>query len=114
MRRCTPGSATTCTSESGGEAAFAAGRLMFTPSAERSRRIDRRMGACLRRSGVSCKRTHARFNYTVVSALRLAIVLLAAGSPATESSLPLDHVADVALPGRASRFDYQAVDRVNR
>ena len=72
------------------------------------------MGACLRRSGVSCKRTHARFNYTVVSALRLAIVLLAAGSPATESSLPLDHVADVALPGAASRFDYQAVDDLNR
>ena len=42
------------------------------------------------------------------------IVLLAAGSPATQSSLPLDHVADVALPGRASRFDYQAVDSLNR
>jgi DNA-binding beta-propeller fold protein YncE len=42
------------------------------------------------------------------------LVLLAAGSPPTKGSLPLDHMADVALPGRASRFDYQAVDRVNR
>src|SRR5947209_1546301 len=47
MRPCTPGSATTCTSKSGGEAAFAAGRLMFTPSPERSRRITRRIGCLL-------------------------------------------------------------------
>jgi len=46
--------------------------------------------------------------------LRFVLVLLAAGSPPTESSLPLDHVADVALPGGASRFDYQAVDHLNR
>jgi DNA-binding beta-propeller fold protein YncE len=36
------------------------------------------------------------------------VVLLAAGA------VPLDPVADVALPGTASRFDYQAVDPVNR
>src|SRR5437764_13127997 len=50
----------------------------------------------------------------MVGALRLVLVLLASGSPRTESALPLDHVADVALPGRASRFDYQAVDSLNR
>lgn len=37
-----------------------------------------------------------------------ALALLAAGS------LGLDPVADVPLPGGASRFDYQAVDPVNR
>jgi DNA-binding beta-propeller fold protein YncE len=42
------------------------------------------------------------------------LALLAAGSLPTQSSLPLDHLSDVALPGRASRFDYQAVDSGNR
>jgi DNA-binding beta-propeller fold protein YncE len=46
--------------------------------------------------------------------LHFALALLAAGSPGAQSSLPLDPVADVALPGRASRFDYQAVDRGSR
>src|ERR671932_42314 len=50
--------------------------------------------------------------------LRFVLVLLVAGSHPTKSllplDLPLDHVADVALPGGASRFDYQDVDDVNR
>lgn len=46
--------------------------------------------------------------------LHLAVALLAAGSAATQRSLPLDPVADVALPGRASRFDYQFVDDGSR
>ena len=50
----------------------------------------------------------------VFRALPFVLVLLVAGSPPTESPLPLDHVADVALPGRASRFDYQAVDDASR
>jgi DNA-binding beta-propeller fold protein YncE len=33
---------------------------------------------------------------------------------AADSSLPLQHVADVALPGSASRFDYQSVDAARR
>jgi DNA-binding beta-propeller fold protein YncE len=41
----------------------------------------------------------------------LAVVL---GSPPLPGSLPLSLVADVALPGHASRFDYQAVDASNR
>lgn len=44
----------------------------------------------------------------------LALVLLVAGSPPTGGSLPLNPVADVPLPGHASRFDYQAVDTVDR
>lgn len=36
------------------------------------------------------------------------LALLAAGS------LPLDHVADVPLPGESTRFDYQAVDPLHR
>jgi len=50
----------------------------------------------------------------VFHAFRFVLVALAAGSLPAKSSLPLDHVADVALPGRASRFDYQAVDPLNR
>lgn len=50
----------------------------------------------------------------MLRALPFVLVLLVAGTPPTESSLPLDHVADVALPGRASRFDYQAVDDLGR
>jgi DNA-binding beta-propeller fold protein YncE len=50
----------------------------------------------------------------VVGALQPVLVLLMAGASPVASSLPLDHVADVALPGRASRFDYQTVDPVNR
>jgi hypothetical protein len=46
--------------------------------------------------------------------LALALALLVAGSPPMGGSLPLDPVADVPLPGSASRFDYQAVDPVNR
>jgi DNA-binding beta-propeller fold protein YncE len=37
-----------------------------------------------------------------------------AAPAATASSLPLKHVADVALPGNASRFDYQSVDPSRR
>jgi DNA-binding beta-propeller fold protein YncE len=50
----------------------------------------------------------------VSRALPFVLVLLAAGSPPTGGSLPLDHVADLALPGRTSRFDYQAVDDASR
>ena len=44
----------------------------------------------------------------------LALAILVAGSPPAGGSLPLSPVADVPLPGRASRFDYQAVDATNR
>jgi DNA-binding beta-propeller fold protein YncE len=40
----------------------------------------------------------------------LAWAVLLAGLPAATGSLPLSRVADVPLPGHASRFDYQAVD----
>lgn len=55
-----------------------------------------------------------RFNYVVVNMLPFALALLVAGSPPMGGLLPLDPVADVPLPGSASRFDYQAVDPVNR
>ncbi len=44
----------------------------------------------------------------------LAMPLFAAGSLPTAGSLPLSMVADMPLPGHASRFDYEAVDAVNR
>ena len=44
----------------------------------------------------------------------LALALLVAGSPPMGGALPLSPVADVPLPGRASRFDYQAVDAAGR
>jgi DNA-binding beta-propeller fold protein YncE len=44
----------------------------------------------------------------------LALTVLVAGSPPIGGALPLKVIADVALPGRASRFDYQAVDPVQR
>jgi DNA-binding beta-propeller fold protein YncE len=50
----------------------------------------------------------------MVNMLPLALGLFVAGSPPTGGSLPLTPVADVPLPGRASRFDYQWVDPVNR
>ena len=39
---------------------------------------------------------------------------VATGAPAKPPPLPLTLVADVRLPGDASRFDYQAIDSVNR
>jgi DNA-binding beta-propeller fold protein YncE len=42
------------------------------------------------------------------------LALLAPGSPAMGGSLPLTLLADVPLPGRATRFDYQAVDSTHR
>ncbi len=44
----------------------------------------------------------------------LVLWVLMAGSPPMGGSLPLRPVADVSLPGHPSRFDYQAVDTVNR
>lgn len=44
----------------------------------------------------------------------LVLALLAIGSPARGGSLPLTLLADVPLPGRATRFDYQAVDATHR
>jgi DNA-binding beta-propeller fold protein YncE len=50
----------------------------------------------------------------MVNLLALALGVLVAGSPRAAGSLPLTPVVDVPLPGHASRFDYQAVDPVNR
>ena len=46
--------------------------------------------------------------------LGLAIALFGGGAPLMASPLPLRSTTDVPLPGRASRFDYQWVDPVNR
>jgi len=50
----------------------------------------------------------------MVNVLTLALGLFVAGSPPMGHSLPLTPLADVPLPGRASRFDYQTVDPVSR
>jgi DNA-binding beta-propeller fold protein YncE len=44
----------------------------------------------------------------------LVLALFVAGSPPMGGSLPLNPVADVPLPGHASRFDYQTVDGAGR
>jgi DNA-binding beta-propeller fold protein YncE len=46
--------------------------------------------------------------------LAFALAVHVMGSPPAVGSLPLNWVADVVLPGSASRFDYQAIDPVNR
>ncbi|HEX8795992.1 MAG TPA: hypothetical protein VF765_33815 [Polyangiaceae bacterium] len=46
----------------------------------------------------------------MVNTLALAISVLLAGSPPDRGALPLTLVADVPLPGQATRFDYQTVD----
>ena len=50
----------------------------------------------------------------MLNLLGLALVLFLSGAPPTASSLPLSPVADLPLPGHASRFDYQWIDPVNR
>jgi DNA-binding beta-propeller fold protein YncE len=50
----------------------------------------------------------------MVNALALAVSVLLAGSPPSGGALPLSPVADVPVPGGATRFDYQAVDPVSR
>ena len=42
------------------------------------------------------------------------LVLGAGPAPAAPAKLPLTFVADIALPGDASRFDYQSIDPTNR
>lgn len=53
---------------------------------------------------------------TLVAAVALAasVVTLASAGPAKPPPLPLTFVEDVALPGDATRFDYQWLDPVNR
>ncbi|MFC0397830.1 YncE family protein [Paraburkholderia rhizosphaerae] len=47
----------------------------------------------------------------IATALGLTAGCLAKGSAVpTASSLPLTHIADIPLPGRASRFDYESYD----
>jgi len=53
-------------------------------------------------------------NLRVLALAAFALALLLAGSPPKAGSLPLSLVADVPLPGGASRFDYQWVDPVQR
>jgi DNA-binding beta-propeller fold protein YncE len=50
----------------------------------------------------------------MVNALALAISVLVAGSPPSGGSLPLSPVADLPLPGHATRFDYQTIDPTAR
>ncbi len=46
--------------------------------------------------------------------LALALAALVLGAPPGGGSLPLRRVADIPLPGHASRFDYQAVEPAGR
>ncbi|MDP9149510.1 MAG: YncE family protein, partial [Myxococcota bacterium] len=50
----------------------------------------------------------------MVNLLGLSLALFWGSTPTTGRSLPLIPVADVPLPGHASRFDYQSVDPVTR
>lgn len=49
-----------------------------------------------------------------MNALALAISVLLAGAPPAVGALPLSQVADIPLPGHATRFDYQTVDAAAR
>jgi DNA-binding beta-propeller fold protein YncE len=64
------------------------------------------------RDGSLASSPNATIRRAVVNLLALA--LLVAGSPPMAGLLPLNLVADVPLPGGASRFDYQVVDAANR
>jgi DNA-binding beta-propeller fold protein YncE len=50
----------------------------------------------------------------MVNLLTLALGLFVAGAPPAARTLPLTPVADLPLPGHSTRFDYQAIDPVNR
>jgi YVTN family beta-propeller protein len=50
----------------------------------------------------------------MLNLLGLALAFFLSGAPATASSLPLTSVADLPLPGHASRFDYQWLDATSR
>src|SRR6516162_3903966 len=98
----------------GGGAALDVARPMPTlrTPAVRSRARSRRMDLAVRRGRIARKRSR-RYD-PAVPVNMLALVLFVAGSPPMGGSLPLTPVADVPLPGRASRFDYQAVDATSR
>ena len=51
---------------------------------------------------------------TTAATTTVAQTTTTAAPTGTRSSLPLKHVADVPLPGNASRFDYQSVDPSRR
>ena len=50
----------------------------------------------------------------LASALAILVTAPVAAAPPSFHSLPLSFVADIPLPGNASRFDYQAFDAKNR
>jgi DNA-binding beta-propeller fold protein YncE len=50
----------------------------------------------------------------VFATLAFVLAVRVMGSPPSVGSLPLNQVADVVLPGHASRFDYQTIDPANR
>src|SRR5215470_3732993 len=100
MRPCTPGSSTTRVSASGGDSSERAGAAIepipTRPSKPRTRDVIyfSPMAGARRRQAAAF----------VVPAFFAA---LASAAP---PSLPLEHVADVPLPGGATRFDYQWID----
>src|SRR3954447_9716385 len=110
MRRATPGSEITCTSESGCGAA-PAGAAMSRSASESNRTARMQI---VYAAGASEARRYA--HPTMASARKLLLVLCFTALPANAgpSSLPLTLVADVPLPGGATRFDYQWIDADRR
>src|SRR5258708_1854407 len=116
MRRWTPGSGTTCNSTSGG-AAWAHRGLTTVPMSPRTKSShgNRLITLFVRRDRLALKRAMLGCGVESAMAIMLALLLaLVAAAPRTGDVFPLSPVTDAPLPGRASRFDYQWVDPVNR
>src|SRR5579859_5123451 len=99
MRRSTSGSGIVCTSTRPGAPRAAA---PYEQTARVARAVRRRSKAP----------TRIYILHVVVTPILALTLLLAA--PRAGDAVPLRLVADVPLPGHATRFDYQSVDPVNR
>src|SRR5262249_20683874 len=112
MRARTPGRAITRASTRGGGASALAGDAMepipTSPSRQKTRRV-------IHFSPMASDRLRQTAAALVAFA---ATTLMSSGpvraAPPATSSLPLEHVADVPLPGGATRFDYQWIDAERR
>ena len=72
------------------------------------------MAIPLRPAWSACKAPAAALQWDVFAMLAFALAVHLMASPPAVGALPLHQVADVVLPGHASRFDYQAIDPTSR
>src|SRR5882724_2152998 len=125
MRRSTPGSGITCTSESTGglpAAITAVDPTTTSPKASKSHR-SARMSCFTAKPRRSQAGPALGWNPASMRKLFLVVALVVTtvtplrpvtAAPPVPSSLPLSFVADLPLPRNATRFDYQSVDADHR